>query len=237
MKKSHIILAAVILYLLIMVIGFAAYYAYSVQHEQQQAKIEQEAQQEIAARRQAREAADKARGDEETGEKPRKAVQRPERADSGMWEETIHGVTYYKHHWPKKLPTGVYLRPFVAAQNEHCVLKNDIYYYYSITDAEQTAWIMGDRLDIYAGGQTTTLQLDPKELRKHMSSDASWLSENYVMNADAATLAAFRRIIASGSATLVYYKEGGKARRHDMSAQEIQNIREMVELYDALRQE
>lgn len=237
MKKSHIILAAAILYLLIMVIGGMAYYAYSVQHEQQQAKIEQEAQQEIDARRQAREAADKAREAKDEGEKPRKAAARRERAAGEMWEETINGVTYYKHHWPKKLPTGVYLRPFVAAQNDRCVLKNDIYYYYSITDAEQTAWIMGDRLDIYAGGQTTTLQLDPSELRKHMSSDASWLSENYVMNADAATLAAFRQIIAAGAATLVYYKEGGKSRRHDMSAQEIQNIREMVELYDALRQE
>ena len=240
MKKAHIILAAVILYLLIMVIGGMAYYAYSLQHEEKAAQQEQAAQQEIAARRQAREAADKAKdgaiADAEAKKAQQKAAQR-ERAQGKMWEETINGVTYYKHHWPKKMPSGVYLRPFIATQNEICVLKNDIYYYYSITDEQQTAWIMGDRLDITAGGQTTTLVLDPSTMRKHMASDASWLSENYVMNADQATIDAFRRIAAAGAATIVYYKTDGKARSHELGGEEVQRIRDMVELYDTLRQE
>ena len=111
------------------------------------------------------------------------------------------------------------------------------YYFYEITDPEQTAWIFGDRLAIHAGGQTTTLELDPSKLHKRMASDATWLSENYVMNADEQTIAAFRRIANAGSAYIVYYKQGGKARRHDLRPQEIQRIQEMVHLYDRLNRE
>ena len=231
MKKSQIIIAAVILYLLIMVMGGAAYYAYSIQHDARQARIEQEAQEEAAERKAAQETVAK--------EKPKEEAAKPEKArkqSDSMEIETRGGVDYYKHPWPVKPPSGVYLRPFVAERNGVCIFKNDIYYFYDITDSEQTGWIFGDRLDIHAGGQVTTLVLDPAKLHKHMASDASWLAENYVMNADKKTLEAYRRIAQSDSAYIVYYKTGGKQRRHDLSAKELKWIREMVELYDTLRQ-
>ncbi|MCR5438493.1 MAG: hypothetical protein K6F01_03525 [Selenomonas sp.] len=232
MKKSQIIIAAVILYLIIMTMGGAAYYAYSIQHDARQARIAQEAQDEAAERKAVQEKA--AEQEKKPEEEPKE--QRTSKRAGSMEVETRGGVDYYKHPWPVKPPSGVYLRPFVAERNGVCVFKNDIYYFYEITDPAQTAWIFGDRLAIHAGGQTTTLELDPSKLHKHMASDASWLAENYVMNADKKTLAAYRRIAKSDSAYIVYYKVGGKERRHDLSAQEIKRIREMVELYDTLSQ-
>ena len=227
MKKSHIIAAALILYLMILSIGGAVYYAYSLQHAERLMKIDQETQQAIAERRQD--------ADQATAKTEEAAASEPISED--IKTETINGVTYYKHTWPVRLPSGVYLRPFIAVGNGVCVLKNDIYYFYSIDDPDQTAWIFGDRLSIVAGGQESVLPLDPSKLRKHMASDASWLAENYVMNADEQTLAAFRRIANAGSAYIVYYKQGGKARRHDLRPQEIQRIQEMVHLYDRLNRE
>lgn len=232
MKKSQIIIAAVILYLIILVMGGAAYYAYSIQHEARQARIEQEADDAAAERKTAQE---KAVTQEKETEEESKKEPASKRSDS-MEVETRGGVDYYKHPWPVKPSSGVYLRPFVAERNGVCVFKNDIYYFYEITDSEQTAWIFGDRLAIHAGGQTTTLELDPSKLHKSMASDATWLSEHYVMNADKKTLEAYRRIAKSDSAYIVYYKVGGKQRRHDLSAKELQWIREMVELYDTLTQ-
>lgn len=232
MKKSHIIWGAVILYLMIMVMGGTAYYVYSLKHEEKAARIEQQEQAEIAARRQARE---EAAAKEAPAAEKKKTDEKLDDLQGSMKMTTIQGVTYYKHRWPSKPETGVYLRPFVAERGDVCVLKNDIYYFYSITDEAQTAWIFGDRLSIYAGGQETIKILDPSEMRKRMASDASWLAENYVMNADEETIAAFRRIAASGSGYMVYYKEGGKSRRHDFTAEDVERIREMLELYDTLR--
>ena len=232
MKKSQIIIAAVILYLIIMTMGGAAYYAYSIQHDARQARIAQEAKDEAAESKAVQE---KAAVQEKNADEELKKEQVSKRSDS-MEVETRGGVDYYKYPWLVKPPSGVYLRPFVAERNGVCVFKNDIYYFYEITDPEQTAWIFGDRLAIHAGGQTTTLELDPSKLHKRMASDATWLSENYVMNADKKTLEAYRRIAKSDSAYIVYYKVGGKQRRHDLSATELQRIREMVELYDILRQ-
>lgn len=226
-------MAAVVLYLIIMVIGGAAYYAYSVQHDARQARLEQQAQQEMADRKADREsvAPEKKQATEEVAKDGR-----VEQLSESMQMETRGGVTYYKSPWPVKPPSGVYLRPFVAERDGICVFKNDIYYFYAIDDPEQTGWIFGDRLDIHAGGQVTTWELDVSKLHKYMASDASWLSENYVMNADKKTMEAYRRIAKSDSAYLVYYKAGGKQRRHDLSTKELKWIREMVELYDTLSQ-
>lgn len=236
LKKSHIVAGALVLYLLIAVIGSAAYFAY----EQQQAKLAQTRQAETQAAAvkeppsfpkeepQVTEAELKARD-------AQKAVQeKSQELKGGMQAETINGVTYYKHHWPKKPAPGVYLRPFVAEGQGVCLLKNDVYYYYNIHDPEQTAWIMGDHVAIIAGGQTTTIAFDPSTMRKHMASDAEWLVESYVVNADKKTVAAFKRIAQSKQGELVYYKEGGKARRHTLSAEEVTRISEMVELYELL---
>ena len=160
MKRSNVILAAVVLYLIILAIGGAAYYAYSVQHDARQARMEQQAQKEAADRKTASEAAQEKKQD--LGEESKEA--RVERVSESMQMETRGGVTYYKSPWPVKPPSGVYLRPFVAERNGACVFKNDIYYFYAIDDPEQTAWIFGDRLEIHAGGQVTTLELDVSKL-------------------------------------------------------------------------
>lgn len=231
MKRSHIILGAVVLYLMILIVGGTAYYVYSLKHEEKAAQIEQQEQAEIAARRQAREEA----AAKESNEPEKKADKKLDDLQGSMKTTTIHGVTYYKHRWPSKPESGVYLRPFVAERGDVCVLENDIYYFYSIADEAQTAWIFGDRLSIYAGGKETILVLDPSDMRKRVASDASWLAENYVMIADKEAIDALRRIAASGSGYMVYYKEGGKSRRHDFTAEDVEKIREMLELYDTLR--
>ena len=232
MKKSHIIGGAVVLYLMIAVVGAVAYYVYDMKHEEKAAQMEQQAQAELAARRQARE---EAAAKEAPAKKEQEAEKKLDDLQGSIKTTTIHGVTYYKHRWPSKPETGVYLRPFIAERGDACVLKNDIYYFYSIADESQKAWIFGDRLSIYAGGQETVLILDPSEMRKRVASDASWLAENYVMNADKETIDAFRRIAASGSGYMVYYKEGGKSQRHDFTAEDVERIGEMLELYDTLQ--
>jgi hypothetical protein len=169
-----------------------------------------------------------------------KAKQREKRIDelkAALKTETIHGITYYRYDWPQRMPTGVYLRPFVAVGNGRCVLKNDVCYAYSIDDPQQTAWINGDRLDILAGGQRTTLSFDPKTMHKQMAPDASWLMENYVTEADPDALAALHRVAAASNAEIVYYKSDGKSRQQTFSAEEIERVRVMVELYELLAAE
>ena len=242
MKKSHIIAVAAVLYLLIMVIGVAAYFAYETEHAKVE-KARQAAQTMTetapAAKKQEKEPEEKVDPALIQAAAAKKAAEKKKQdLKGGMHSETINGVTYYKHTWPKKLAPGVYLRPFVAEGQGGCLLKNDVYYFYTIHDAEQTAWVMGDHLDIAAGGQTTTLSFDPSTMHKHMASDAEWLSENYVVNADKKTVAAFKRIAQSKQGSIVYYNSStGKARRHELSIEEVTRISEMVELYELLQQD
>ena len=233
MKKSHIILTAVVVYLIIMVVGGAVYYAYRQRPvaastaELPVTAVKVPTAEEQAAAREAAAAETRAK-QRETRIDELKAV---------LKTETIHGVTYYRYDWPQRMPTGVYLRPFVAVGKGHCVLKNDVCYAYSIDDPQQTAWIDGDRLDILAGGQRTTLSFDPKSMHKQMASDASWLMEDYVTDAASAALEALRRVATSSDAEVIYYKQDGKSRQQMLSTEEIERVRVMVELYDLLSAE
>ena len=232
-KKSHIILTAGVVYLVIMVVGGAIYYAY--RQRPMAAPAEESSVAAVKAPSAEEQAAAKAAAAEEE-----KAKQREKRIDelkAALKTETIHGITYYRYDWPQRMPTGVYLRPFVAVGNGRCVLKNDVCYAYSIDDPQQTAWINGDRLDILAGGQRTTLSFDPKTMHKQMAPDASWLMENYVTEADPDALAALHRVAAASNAELVYYKSDGKSRQQMLSAEEIERVRVMVELYELLAAE
>lgn len=246
LKKSHIIIGAAVIYILIMAVGGAAYYYVAQEQKiQQEAKLAEEAVKEREKtpeelQREAERAKEeelrrqeeaKARAAEEA-----KAKKSRELKDS-MSTETVGGMTSYKHKWPKKPEPGVYLRPYVMAGNGRCILAYDVYYYYHINDPLQTAWIMGDHLDIVAGGQTTTVAFDPSKLSKHMASDAEWLSESYSLNANKAVIAALKRIISVGGGYIVYYKAGGKSRQHELSAMETRRIREMLELYEILAEE
>ena len=232
-KKSHIILTAVLVYLVIMVVGGAAYYAY------RQRSVAAPVEKSSAAAVKTPSAAEQAAAREAAAEEA-KAKQREKRIDelkSTLKAETIHGITYYRYDWPQRMPTGVYLRPFVAVGNGRCALKNDVCYAYSIDDPQQTAWIDGSRLDILAGGQRTTLSFDPKSMHKQMAPDASWLMENYVTEADSVALAALRRVATDSDAEVIYYKPGGKSRHQVLSAEELERVRVMVELYDLLAAE
>ena len=242
LKKSHIIISAVVVYILIMAVGGAAYY-----YVQQEQKIQQDAK--LAAEkektpeeleREAQKAKEEEiRRQEEAREKAAmEAREKKTRAlKDNMIAETVGGKTYYKHDWPKKPEPGVYLRPFVIEGNGRCMLAYDVYYYYHISDPLQTAWIKGDRLDIVAGGQTTTVALDSSKMNKHMASDAEWLTESYSLNANKSVMAAFKRILSVGGGYIVYYKIGGKSRHHDLSATETKRIREVMELYEILAEE
>lgn len=243
LKKSHIIIGAVVAYLFIMAAGGAAYYYFD-----QQQKIHQEALQAEKMREKTPEEleqeARKAREEEIRRQEEAKAKAAAEAKEKktrelkdSMSSETVGGMTTYKHKWPKKPEPGVYLRPFVMAGNGRCILAYEVYYYYHISDPEQTAWIKGDHLDIVAGGQVTTVAFDPSKLTKHMASDAEWLTESYSLNASKAVIGAFKRILSVGGGYIVYYQAGGKSRRHELSANESRRIREMLELYEILAEE
>ena len=246
MKRSHIIIGAVVVYILIMAVGGAAYYYVAQEQKvQQEAKLTEKALQEKQKTpEELQREAEKARGEEirrQEEAKEKAAAEAKEKKTrelkDSMVTETVAGMTSYKHKWLKKPEPGVYLRPFVMAGNGRCLLAYDVYYYYHISDPQQTAWIKGDHLDIVAGGQTTTVAFDPSKLNKHMASDAEWLSESYTLNANKSVIDAFKRILSVGGGSIVYYKSGGKSRSHELSATETKRIREMLELYEILAAE
>ena len=244
-KKTSIIIGAVIVYIIIMAAGIGAYFYFD-----QQQKVHQEALQ--AAEQLKKEKtpeelkreAEKAKEEElrrqaEEQERQKREQRRKKERElkEAMKEENINGITYYKYNWPKKPEPGVYLRPFVMAGGVKAAMAYEIYYFYHINDPLQTAWINGDFLDIVAGGETTTVPLDYTRINKHMASDAEWLIESYSLTAAPNVMAAFKRILATGGGSIVYYHSGGKSRHHDLSATEVKRIREMMELYEILAAE
>ncbi|BAL83674.1 hypothetical protein SELR_19660 [Selenomonas ruminantium subsp. lactilytica TAM6421] len=241
--KRNLIIGAVAVYLCIMVVGGAAYYYFDQQQKLQQEQLQAEKLREKTPEELEREA-QRAREEEIRRQEEAKAKAAAEAKEKksrelkdSMSAETVGGMTYYRHRWPKKPEPGVYLRPFVIAGNGKCMIAYDVYYYYHISDPLQTAWIKGDHLDIVAGGQTTTIAFDPSKLNKHMASDAEWLTESYSLNANKAVVDAFKRILSVGGGYIVYYKSGGKSRRHELSAVETKRIREIMELYEILAEE
>ena len=230
MKKSHIILAALFIYLALLVGGGAAYYA--PRHRPPVAPVKTPAA--VAMKTPSAEDQAAAKQAEAEQQKAKQQEQRIETLKAGLKVETIHGVTYYRYDWPQRMPTGVYLRPYIAVGSGRCILKNDVCYSYSIDDPQKTAWINGDRLDVIVGGQRTTLVFDPGMMHKQMAPDAEWLMEDYVMDADAVSLAVLHQLAVSSYAEVVYYRHGGKSRQQVLSAEELERIRVMVDLYELL---
>ena len=229
-KKSHIILAALFIYLAMLVAGGAVYYA----HRQRPPVAPVKTPDAVTMKTPSAEDQAAAKQAEAEQQKAKQQEQRIETLKAGLKVETIHGVTYYRYDWPQRMPTGVYLRPYIAVGSGRCILKNDVCYSYSIDDPQKTAWINGDRLDIIVGGQRTTLVFDPGMMHKQMAPDAEWLMEDYVMDADAVSLAVLRQLAVSSYAEVVYYRHGGKSRQQILSAEELERIRVMVDLYELL---
>lgn len=244
LKKSRIIINAVFFYIIIMAVGVVAFFYLDYQHQKiinqevlpaveqiqkektpEELKREEEKAKEEELRRQA---------EEQERLAQEKRYKKERELKEAMQEETINGITSYKYKWPKKPEPGVYLRPFVMAGGVRATMAYEVYYYYHINDPLQTAWINGDFLDIVAGGETTTVPLDFSRINKHMASDAEWLVESYSLTAAPHVMAAFKRILGTGGGYIVYYHRGGKSRRHDLSAIEVKQLREMIELYEIL---
>ena len=70
-----------------------------------------------------------------------------------------------------------------------------------------------------------------------MAQNVEYLSENYVLNADAEVVQALRNVGNASAASIRYYKLGGKERCHELSAEERRRIHDMVALYDLLKED
>lgn len=245
LKKSSIIIGAVVIYIIIMAAGAGAYFYFDQQQKLHQEQLQAQAQlkkektpEELQREAQRAKEEEMRRQEEEKQRQQQEARKKKERElKDSMKEETVNGITSYKYNWPKKPDPGVYLRPFVMAGNGRAALAYEVYYYYNISDPLQTAWINGDHLDIVAGDQTTTVAFDPSKITKHMAKDAEWLIESYSLSADKQVIDAFKRILATGGGYIVYYHVGGKSRHHDLSSVEVKRIREMLELQEILAEE
>lgn len=238
MKKTHIIRIAVSVYLLLIVVGGTVYYVASIQQEAQREATDtiQEKTEKKNENRENLSPKDTVRQEAE-----KKEAEREKRLDSlksSMEEKTSGGVTYYTHSYDDAPAPGVYLRPFVAVDaHGNCVLKHDIYYYYTLDDPIKTDWIFGDHLDITADGVTMTELLDVNKLHKKMAQNAEHLSENYVLNADDETVQALRNVGNASEASIRYYKLGEKERYHVLTDEERRRIHDMVALYDCLKED
>lgn len=244
MKKSGIVLSAIFIYLLILAAGGAAWYVLS-QRPAQQPVVRQ--QPELTEAEKAEKAAREAARAKEQAEREARERQEEERISKrengikqlsgGLKQRKNRDVTYYTGNYEDKPPPGVYLRPILAVGEDVAVLKIEVFYYYTIYDSEATAWIMGDHLDINADGQVMTLAFDPSKLQKKVASDAEWLWEKYMVNANAASADILRRAAASASVTITYYQAAsGKSRSQTLSATELKELRDVVALYDLYNQ-
>lgn len=244
MKKSRIVLSAIFIYLVMLAAGGAAWYVISQQPPAQPAA---ERQPELTEAEKAEKAAREAARAKEQAEREAKERQERERISKreanikqlseGLKKKTNRDVTYYTGNYEEKPPPGVYLRPILALGEDVAILKIEVFYYYDIHDSEATAWIMGDHLEINADGQVMTLAFDPSKLQKKVASDAEWLWEKYMINANAAATDILRRAAAASSVSITYYQAAsGKSRSQALSATELKELREVVALYDLYNQ-
>lgn len=234
MPKSKIIAIALGVYLVIMVAGGASYYAYSLQNKPV-----------VAEKNVTAPVKKESAPSEEETPKPvetKKAIETPPKDEKDnilktLTEDTVNGITYYHYKKEKQMPSGIYLYPSVAEGDTKCDLRLEVYYFYSIDDAKQTAWIFGDRADIDSGNKSTTLILSPKGLVKHMAKDASYLSESHTITLKQSEIAVMRDIAANGGGTITYYKIGGKSRTEHISREDARRLRDTVKLYDIINAE
>lgn len=257
MTKKQALVGALIFYLLVLALGGAAYFFMpqlkaavpALANRGVSAEELERRQAEAAAKKAAREAEEAKRKAEEEEKQAREKAAREkewaaqkqrddkiEQLTASMRETVRNGVTIYTY--PKELSSssGVHLRPFLMRGYDGAVLKNEIYYYYSIYDNIPTNWIHGDGLTVQADGQNFYLKLNPEKRRDHLASNAESLTERYVSTADKQTLDMLHAVAQAGNVTLYYYKTGGEGCTSNLSREELRHIRDMVQLYDLLNQ-
>ena len=148
-------------------------------------------------------------------------------------KETVRGnVTFYTHNYSNKPPSGVYIRPFVLKGKDNAILKNDIYYFVAVDDAN-FGWVHGDTVNITADGTTIVWSFDPQKRRDKLSKSAEEISENYVETASDACIADLKTIGNATNVSVYYYNhETGSSRSSPMSRENVRHIRDMVKLYE-----
>lgn len=186
-------------------------------------------------------ASDTAPASGKAAEKKSAGAARQQRADALRSEMKCvdrKGITLYTFDYPKKPEPGVYLRPFVVSDGMAYELKFDVYYFYDIDDAQKTAWIHGDALEITTDSGVHTLFFSSRDRRDKMAMDAQDLAENYVHTATREEESLLEKIGASQHVSLRYYQqESGLGRSQHLSREEIHRIHDMVEFYHLEKQE
>lgn len=242
MRKAYIVLIAFAIYGLLMIIGGTVYYVYTVREERLAAQA--------AARGAVTEQVKENKSDEPTAEevaaqkaeaeratKARELAQEKDNLIGSLQEDTVNGITYYYYKKDRHPQSGVYLYPSVGVGNGKCILRLEIYYFYSIDDPEQTAWVFGNRLDMHAAsGAWTTLGLNPQAMVKHVAKDASYLSESHTVSLEGDAIGALRALGESGG-QVVYYQQGGKSRVQQLNREQMRRLHDMVRLYDIIKAE
>ena len=250
MSTKHVLLGALILYLILMVAGGAAYFAV-LQRPAPESRTVMEtetasgkdgeppsAKAEKKAEEKRKEEAQKSTREEERTrkrEESRKREQRMEELIAGMKVVTRGGVTYYTHPHDERM-TGVYLRPFIAEKDGEIVLKSDVYYYSALED-ENYGWLHADRLDVNADGYMVTLAFDPSKRRDRLGKGAESVTENYVTNADAATIQMLKAVGNASHVTVRFYQEGTSGSVQPLGREDIRRVRDMMLLYELMQAE
>ena len=231
------------MYLILMAAGGAAYYAVLQRPpaDRQAASGEPKAEASDAARKEAegKRAAEKKTAEEEAKKRLEAAEQRAKQREeliAGMQVITRGGVTYYTYHHDEHPMSGVYLRPFIAERDGDCVLKNDVYYYSSLED-ENYGWLHADHLDVNADGYTVTLAFDSGKRRDKLGKGAESVTENYVVNADPATIQMLKAVGNASHVTLHFYQAGSPGTVSDLGRADIRRVRDMVTLYELFQAE
>ena len=247
MTTKHVLIGALIMYLILMAAGGAAYYAVlqrpSVDRQTQAASEKTDAKDPKASQTGAQEmkakAAEKKAAAEEAKKRMEAAKQREklrEELISGMQVVTRGGVTYYSYRHDEQPMSGVYLRPFIAERDGDCVLKNDVYYYSSLED-ENYGWLHADHLDVNADGYTVTLAFDSGKRRDKLGKGAENVTENYVVNADPVTVQMLKAVGNASNVTLHFYQAGSAGTVSAMGRADIRRVRDMVTLYELFQAE
>lgn len=252
MTTKQVIIAFLVLYLILMGVGGAMYYAIvnapkpKAQAEAQtkeatngkKTEVKETDKKEIDAKtlkqqkeeeeRKAAELAEQKRKEEEARLKKLKSE-----IESKMKVIERGGATYYTSNRGKEL-SGVHLRPFVIEHNGAVILKHDIYYHSALDDPNY-GWIHGNHLDVTADGQTFSYDLDPTKRRDKLGKGAEDLTESFVMDADKNVEAMLRAVGGASSVTVRY--SGGAETVSNLSREDIRRIYEMMVFYDILKKE
>lgn len=236
MDAKNVLLAVLIFCLFLMVGGGATYYAVlqrpAVGTEDGTAAkdLPGKTDGEAEAKRTARE---KERADRR--EAKRQRDKQKEQLLSGMKVVLRNGAAYYTCHNDPEM-SGIYLRPFIVEREGEYLLKNDVYYCSLLEDPDY-GWIHGDRLDVQADDFWATFAFDASKRRDKLGKGAESLTENYVVNADAATVEMLKAVGNASHVTLHFYKEGSQGSVQILGREDIRRVRDMMALYEILKAE